>query len=165
MMHTMAEPEDMTTPPATTGLPSRNRQRRKPNPKGLRSPLGIFQYLVMRGFAALDKRAYVVEVQDYLTYDIKLAVDTAQVYVTAKRLEDMGHLSTKMVPHPEDAGRSVKMYTITKQGDAAIVATAQLLAAVLEVKGGTNSDARTTKATPRVATSKRVRPRPTTDRS
>ena len=57
MMHTMAEPEDMTTPPATTGLPSRNRQRRKPNPKGLRSPLGIFQYLVMRGFAALDKRS------------------------------------------------------------------------------------------------------------
>jgi len=159
--------EKTPMPPATTAArQTPNRQRRIPAPKGMRSrtPLGIFQYLVMCAIAALDKRAYVIEIQDYFTNDIQLAVDAAQIYVTAKQLAKLGLLDTEMIPHPEDAGRPVKMYTITKEGDAAIAATARLLAAVMQPHGGISSHAPRTTATRPVATSKRVRPRTKSDR-
>lgn len=152
--------ERTTMPPANPGLPAGKRQRPKPAPKGLRTrtPLGIFQYLVMCAIRALDNRAYVIEIQDHFVHDIKLAVDTAQIYVTAKQLAKLGLLDTEMIRLPEDDRRPVKMYTITKRGDAAIAATEQLLAAALNSSGVENSNDGRKKTTPPVAKS-RVRPR------
>ena len=140
--------------PDTAVRSARRRGVRKPH--GLRLALGIFQFMVMQTIKRHDNGAFVAQIEADIMERYNILVDAAQCYVTAAKLAELDYLSHEMVQHPHGTARPVRMYRVTEKGEAAMVATAQL---VTELMGNGKGSSHVPDTTVATATKRRARPR------
>ena len=87
---------------------------------GNRAPLGGFGLKMMQAIKSLGKDAYGARIEAWLA-DAGQEVDQGQVYVTGKRLEERGLVTTTTAPNKERGGAyKVKVYAITSNREQAI---------------------------------------------
>jgi DNA-binding PadR family transcriptional regulator len=124
-----------TPPPARPG-------RRAP--RGMRAPLGTFQYIAMRTIARLGDDAYGMAIEDYISNEIGLTIDLAQVYITTKRLLECGYLTAREMPAPGGSGHTVKVYRVSEEGARVLKEAAAFFAAVAKLDQEANPHGSTT---------------------
>lgn len=79
--------------------------------------LGGFEHRVMLALVRLGARTYSVAVVQELERSLGRVVAPAAVYVTLRRLERRGLLSSAMVPpEPGEGGRARRFFAITPEG-------------------------------------------------
>lgn len=84
-------------------------------------PLGELQTLVVLAALRLGEEAYAVSIADEIEKQTGRSVDRASVYVTVRRLEDRGLVSTRFGdPLPERGGRARRYVTVEPAGIAAV---------------------------------------------
>lgn len=87
---------------------------------GNRAPLGGFGLKMMQAIKALGNEAYGARIEAWLA-EAGQEVDQGQVYVTGKRLEERGLVTTSTAPNKERGGAyKVKVYATTPEGEQAI---------------------------------------------
>jgi DNA-binding PadR family transcriptional regulator len=104
----------------------------------MRAPLATFQYIVLRTIQRLGKSAYGMAIEDYITAHLsQLAskIDIAQIYITTKRLSELGFVDDKAGPAPNGSGHTVKFYRVSEDGVRALKEAAAFFAAVAQLEG------------------------------
>ena len=83
----------------------------------MREALGEFEQLVLLAIMHLDGEVYGVPIVDEIERRTGRAVAPAAVYVTLRRLEEKGLLSSKMsTPTAERGGKARRCVKVTKAG-------------------------------------------------
>jgi len=83
----------------------------------VREALGEFEQLVLLAIMHLDGEVYGVPIVDEIERRTGRAVAPAAVYVTLRRLEEKGLLSSKMsTPTAERGGKARRCVKVTKAG-------------------------------------------------
>ena len=81
--------------------------------------LGEFEELVLTLVAALQEDAYGAAIADEIETKLKRDVNLSAVHVTLYRLEDKGHIKSRMGGGTKErGGRRKRIYTITSAGMA-----------------------------------------------
>ena len=94
----------------------------------MREALGEFEQLVMLAIMHLDGEVYGVPIVDEIERRTGRTVAPAAVYVTLRRLEEKGLLSSKMsAPTAERGGKARRCVTITTAGLASLREARQVL--------------------------------------
>jgi DNA-binding PadR family transcriptional regulator len=104
----------------------------------MRKTLATFQYIVMRTVQRLGKGAYGMAIEEYITEHLpQLAakIDVAQIYITTKRLTELGYLADTAGPAPNGSGHTVKFYRVSEDGRRALEEAAAFYAAVAQLEG------------------------------
>ena len=93
-----------------------------------REALGEFEQLVMVAVMQLTGDVYAVPIVDEIERRTGREVSPAAVYVTLRRLEQKGLLSSTMSdPTPERGGKARRCVTVTPQGVEALRLSRQIL--------------------------------------
>lgn len=93
-----------------------------------REALGEFEQLVLLAIVHLGKEVYGVPIVDEIERRTGRAVSPAAVYVTLRRLEQKGLLSSNMsAPTHERGGKARRCVTVTPAGLRSLRAARQLL--------------------------------------
>ena len=94
----------------------------------MREALGEFEQLVLLAIMHLDGEVYGVPIVDEIERRTGRAVAPAAVYVTLRRLEEKGLLSSKMsAPTAERGGKARRCVKITSAGLASLREARQVL--------------------------------------
>jgi PadR family transcriptional regulator, regulatory protein PadR len=101
---------------------------RTANQSGGREALGEFEQLVLLAIVQLDDHVYGVPIADEILRRTGRTVSPAAVYVTLRRLEQKGLLSSTMSdPTPERGGKARRCVRVTQTGLASLRASRQAL--------------------------------------
>jgi PadR family transcriptional regulator PadR len=94
----------------------------------MREALGEFEQLVLLAIMRLDGEVYGVPIVDEIERRTGRAVAPAAVYVTLRRLEEKGLLSSKMsAPTAERGGKARRCVKMTSAGLASLREARQVL--------------------------------------
>ena len=86
--------------------------------------LGGFEHKVLLAMMRLDARAYSVPIVRELEEQTGRSVAPAAVYVTLRRLEKRGLLTSRMTPPDDGAGgRPRRVFAVTPEGVALLLAS------------------------------------------
>jgi DNA-binding PadR family transcriptional regulator len=84
-------------------------------------PISAFSVLVMRAIQALPReQRYGLPICDRINEQVGDRCDSAQVYMTLKRLQDRGYLRSHTETLSRSSSRPVRRYEITRAGVEAI---------------------------------------------
>lgn len=101
---------------------------RRPAHEGAREALGEFEQLVLLAIVHLGDGVYGVPIADEILRRTGRTVSPAAVYVTLRRLEQKGLLSSTMSdPTPERGGKARRCVTVTRTGVDSLRAARQTL--------------------------------------
>jgi DNA-binding PadR family transcriptional regulator len=93
-----------------------------------REALGEFEQLVLLAIVQLGDGVYGVPIADEIERRTGRSVSPAAVYVTLRRLEQKGYLSSTMSdPTPERGGKARRCVTVTRSGLDSLRAARQVL--------------------------------------
>jgi PadR family transcriptional regulator, regulatory protein PadR len=100
-----------------------------PGPQVTRESLGEFEQLVLLAILRLGEDTYGVPITDEIERRTGRAVSPAAVYVTLRRLEQKGLLSSSMAAPtpPERGGKARRCVRVTPAGRASLRASRHLL--------------------------------------
>ena len=94
----------------------------------MREALGEFEQLVLLAIMHLDGEVYGVPIVDEIERRTGRSVAPAAVYVTLRRLEEKGLLSSKMsAPSAERGGKARRCVKITRAGLASLREARQVI--------------------------------------
>ena len=104
------------------------RTKQSPGPSASREALGEFEQLVLLAIVHLGDGVYGVPIADEILRRTGRTVSPAAVYVTLRRLEQKGLLSSTMSdPTPERGGKSRRCVAVTTRGLDSLRTTRQVL--------------------------------------
>jgi DNA-binding PadR family transcriptional regulator len=104
------------------------RIKRTATQPGAREALGEFEQLVLLAIVHLGDGVYGVPIADEILRRTGRTVSPAAVYVTLRRLEQKGLLSSTMGdPTPERGGKARRCVAVTRAGRESLRATRQAL--------------------------------------
>jgi DNA-binding PadR family transcriptional regulator len=104
--------------------------------------LGEFEQQVMVAVRDCGSEAYGLNIARRLieVYDTSVAI--AQVYVTLKRLEQKGFLSSKLTPESTDGGRTRRFFRMEASGELALEQSTAVRRALVKDTGHGSRDAK-----------------------
>ena len=98
------------------------------NPAASREALGEFEQLVLLAIVHLGDGVYGVPIAEEILRRTGRTVSPAAVYVTLRRLEQKGLLSSRLGdPTPERGGKARRCVSVTRAGLDSLQATRQVL--------------------------------------
>jgi PadR family transcriptional regulator PadR len=103
-------------------------KRSESHAPGSREALGEFEQLVLLAIVHLGDGVYGVPIAEEILRRTGRTVSPAAVYVTLRRLEHKGYLSSAMSdPTPERGGKARRCVTVTRTGLDSLRSTRQVL--------------------------------------